>query len=168
MDVPKYNNELKKKMVREIEDLSLDEHIEIFKIIKQMTDKYTKNDNGVFVNVSILDDNIIHQIDRFVKYCLDNKKKFDKDEELMIKEKNKIVNKKNNLSEPTINDEEIVEIPDVSHIDDGAKISLKKTKPKYGGVKAKIIKTYKQSNASHGGVNNGVVNNMNVIKKNTC
>jgi len=44
----------KKKLVSEISTLSKDEHVEIFKIIRNGTDKYTKKRNYLFGYLSTL------------------------------------------------------------------------------------------------------------------
>ena len=47
------NDEIKnlKKLINQLHE---NEHIEIFKIIKSDTDKYTENRNGIFINMSKL------------------------------------------------------------------------------------------------------------------
>lgn len=188
----------KKDLVKEIDNLSNDEHIEIFKIIKNFTDKYTKNDNGIFINISVLDNDTIEKIYKFVNFCKDNKEKLEKNEEFIRSEKNKMFGKntiENNNNEidkfknlspilqtspilstsPTLltsndsytinnlldnidthNDKTTFENTNIENIEDenmdeekgmeGIKISLKRLKPKYVGIKAKIIKNYKQNN----------------------
>ena len=61
----KYTSEDKKQLVKEIGYLSKDEHIEIFKLIKNSTPHYTQNDNGIFINLSILDDKIVNKLTLF-------------------------------------------------------------------------------------------------------
>lgn len=55
------------------------EHEEIFKIIKDHNKSvnYSKNKNGIFFNMSSLDDHTIEEIDKFVNYCISNKKDLD-------------------------------------------------------------------------------------------
>jgi hypothetical protein len=65
-----------KYLFEKIGSLSKMEHDEIFKIIKDKTN-YSKNKNGVFFNLSNLDEKIIEEIDKFVKYCINNKQDLD-------------------------------------------------------------------------------------------
>ena len=178
----KYTINDKKNLIKDIEYLSKVEHIEIFKIIQKNKIKYTQNDNGIFINLSMLDNNMIGEIQNFVNFCIDNKKTLDKKEEIINIEKNKIFSIKDTSSDEntdnddnidnddinndTINDNktnnntvergDIIQGDKIEEVDvdgentkednnliDGTKISLKKLKPKYTGVKAKIIKNYK-------------------------
>ena len=50
------------------------EHIEIFKIIKQDTDKFSENKNGIFINLSKLSNTTLKHLNNFVYFCFDNKK----------------------------------------------------------------------------------------------
>ncbi len=142
----------KKDLVKDISNLSKDEHIEIFKIIRTHTNKYTKNDNGIFINLSILDDNVIDTIKNFVIFCQDNKERLEKKEEIIRSEQDKMFKKspKENKNEEkedyNIDMKNIVEDSDDDM--EGTKISLKRSKPKYIGIKAKIIKNYKQNSGN--------------------
>ncbi len=155
--------ECKKDLVKEISNLSNNEHIEIFKIIRNRTDKYTKNDNGIFINISILDNETINMIKNFVIFCLDNKERLEEKEEIIRTEQDKMFKKNENKKKEeniikTISVQQDDKIKDIIEDDmEGIKISLKKLKPKYIGVKAKIIKNYKQ--------NTGNIQNI-VYKKN--
>ena len=142
----------KKDLVDEIRLLSKHEHLEIFKIIKNGTNKYTENNNGIFVNLSLLDNEIIENIRNFVMFCKQNKKNLELEEESINTEKNKIFRKQNyELNKPSEISEK-QESNEESESDKeemiGAKIQLKKTKPKFSGIKAKLIKGYKQKNSN--------------------
>lgn len=65
-----------KVLFEKINSLSKTEHEEIFKIIKDKI-SFSKNKNGVFFNLSNLDENIIEEINSFVSYCINNKKDLD-------------------------------------------------------------------------------------------
>ena len=146
----------KKKLVKEISTLSKNEHIEIFKIISNHTDKYTKNDNGIFINFAILPDDVVKKLINFVNFCIDNRENLKIKEEYIMSETDKMFNNHivdniediNNNNEKNIIKEEIKvfeEEEEEEEESEGAKISLKRSKPKYNGVKAKIIKNYKQT-----------------------
>jgi hypothetical protein len=96
-----YTNKQRKALFDKINNLSSTEHEEILKIIKSHNVSYSRNKNGVFFNLSSLEDNVIDDIDRFVTYCMSNKKDLD--------EYDKIINecKMNNCIDsilPTISD----------------------------------------------------------------
>ena len=135
--------DIRKKLVTDISKLSKNEHIEIFKIIKEYTNKFTINDNGVFINLTLLDDITIKKLTDFVIFCKDNGNRLTNDEE-------KIKNEINELMEETNVDNDENDIKEIEENEDdmnnGSNISLKKVKPKYGGIKAKIIKGYKTKN----------------------
>ncbi len=63
----------KKFIIDKSKILKEEEHFEIFKIIKKYEIKFTKNSNGVFINLNKLPDKIIDEIYKFVNYCIENK-----------------------------------------------------------------------------------------------
>jgi len=58
---------------KEIEKLSKEEKIEIFKIIKDNNVFYTQNHNGIFLVLNKLDDSIINEIERFLIFLEETK-----------------------------------------------------------------------------------------------
>lgn len=53
--------------------LNIDQYIEIYKIIKNEDDlKIMKNNNGLFINLNDLSDEIIDKIENFVSYIISN------------------------------------------------------------------------------------------------
>lgn len=71
------NVELKKK----IEVLSEDEMCEIFRIIKHNKEKYSTNNNGIFINLSALKIISIKEISNFLSFCENNNKILKQEEE---------------------------------------------------------------------------------------
>lgn len=61
-----------KQLKKIIEELSEDEKKEIFKIIKKGDCNYTKNNNGVFVNMNNFSTETIEEINKFIDYSRDN------------------------------------------------------------------------------------------------
>tara|TARA_B100000686_G_C16642113_1_gene890740 strand:+ start:298 stop:576 length:279 start_codon:yes stop_codon:yes gene_type:complete len=51
-----------------IENLEKFHHIEILRILKKYNVNFTENRNGVFVNMIILDDNVINELTEYIKY----------------------------------------------------------------------------------------------------
>ena len=70
-------NRRKKHLLEKINNLSLTEHDEIFKMMKQKHIPFTQNKNGVFFNLSIVDDDVINEIESFVDFCIKNKHELD-------------------------------------------------------------------------------------------
>ena len=65
---PAVSYERKKKIVSNIEKLThKTDYIELFKIINNVTDKYTQNNNGVFINLNCLDDTTLQKIEHFLE-----------------------------------------------------------------------------------------------------
>ena len=64
-----YLNDLKKK----ISELTKDEYLEIYKIIKKNNIKHTKNNNGIFLNLNHLTRQTIDDIELLLKYYKDYK-----------------------------------------------------------------------------------------------
>lgn len=73
----KYNNVQKKQLFEKINSLSSTEHDEIYRMIVEHSVNASKNKNGVFFNLSSLDDYIVEKIDKFVSYCVNNKQHLD-------------------------------------------------------------------------------------------
>lgn len=58
----------KKKIVRDIERLkSKQDYIALFKIINNVTDKYTQNKNGIFINLNCLPNSTLVEIEKFLQ-----------------------------------------------------------------------------------------------------
>lgn len=67
----KHNNiELCKKIQNNIHKLCLNEIDEIFKILHKHNSDYSKNNNGIFINLNWLDKNILEEIDNYINFCL--------------------------------------------------------------------------------------------------
>ena len=49
-------------------NLTMDQNIEIYKIIKKDKVKIMKNNNGVFVNLSTLSENILKELENLIYY----------------------------------------------------------------------------------------------------
>lgn len=57
-----------KTMIDRIHGMREEEHLQIFSIIRNETSKYTKNLNGVFVNMAHLEQNTLQKMRRFIEY----------------------------------------------------------------------------------------------------
>jgi Bromodomain extra-terminal - transcription regulation len=72
-----YTSKEKRRLVDRINHLGTTEHNEILNIIKRKNIGYTQNNNGTFVHIAKLDEDTLHEIDKFVSFCHDNKKMLD-------------------------------------------------------------------------------------------
>jgi hypothetical protein len=78
MTINIYNNKFRKLLFEKIINLSITEHEEIFKMIKLNDINFSQNKNGIFFNLSTIDDKVIKEIHNFVGYCITNKTELDK------------------------------------------------------------------------------------------
>ena len=159
---PKEDNEnflKERKFIKSsISQLSENEHIEIFKIIRDETDKFTENNNGIFINLSKLSNPTIIKIVDFINYCINNKTLLDLD-----KKKRESIIEIVNSKEREINsetEEEDEEEDEINYINteimngiekdivssslSGDKYKINEKKIKYTGSRAKIIKKCKE------------------------
>lgn len=67
-----YSNRDRKILSEKIKSLGHTEHNELLRVLVARAVQYTQNSNGVFINMSALDDTIISEIDHFVTFCMDN------------------------------------------------------------------------------------------------
>lgn len=67
------------KMVKDLSNTQLEE---LFKIVQKNNCKYTLNNNGVFLNLSWIDDRILREIELFISFCEKSKNELDRYEQL--------------------------------------------------------------------------------------
>ena len=78
------NNDIDKKIdlckliQSNINNLSENELYEIFKILHKHNSKYTKNNNGIFVNLNLIDYNILEEIYNYIFFCMKSHKEISK------------------------------------------------------------------------------------------
>ena len=75
----------KLKLLKEkIESLDKNEHREILKIIKKYNCKFTENNNGIFINMNKLTDNVIFEMESFLEFSNENNKMLTKRNNVLI------------------------------------------------------------------------------------
>ena len=57
-----------KRLIDNIEKMETIHQIHIFKILKENQIEFTENSNGVFINMTLLDELTLKQINTFIKY----------------------------------------------------------------------------------------------------
>ena len=152
----------KKKLIEQCKNLSNQEYLEIFNIISKDNCQFSKNKNGVFINLSNVSENTINKILNFINYIKYNKEDLLKHEEVInnvkknISIEEKVIEKKYNINNEDNDDEDTDENNSYEYNnlifssdedeDLENKLNLKKKKIKYSGKKAKMIKSIRDSN----------------------
>jgi|TARA_Y100000389_G_C17469870_1_gene529366 hypothetical protein len=112
------NNDLKldicKNIQNNISNLSQNELYEIFKILHNNNSNYTKNNNGIFINLNWLDNNILDQINNYIIFCIKSHKEIKK-HEIIKNIYNDNLNKNKNKNE--INNNLFIENNEDNNID---------------------------------------------------
>ena len=75
-----YTNKDLKDLKLTISKLSKNEHIEIYRILKLHTNSFTENNNGIFINLSKLNNTAINILFNFVKFRIGCNKFLNKSE----------------------------------------------------------------------------------------
>lgn len=89
--------EICKKIQNNVGKLSENEILELFKIIEDNNASYTKNNNGIFLNLNWVDDETLNKIDDYISFCIKSQNEISKYEIMKnllnesIKMKDKIV-----------------------------------------------------------------------------
>lgn len=156
----------KKKLLESVKNLSNIEYNEIFNIIQENNCQYSGNNNGIFINLQNVNDEIIDKIFNFLEFIkkkkeelnekdvvLENIKKDIQVNETEHFDNNKINNTQKNetiLSDDDCDDEKINYDKYLCFSSDEDndlenKLSLKKKKNKYTGKNAKLMKSIKDN-----------------------
>ena len=156
----------KKKLLELVKNLSNIEYNEIFNIIQENNCQYSGNNNGIFINLQNVNDEIIDKIFNFLEFIkkkkeelnekdvvLENIKKDIQVNEIEHFDNNKINNTQKNetiLSDDDCDDEKINYDKYLCFSSDEDndlenKLSLKKKKNKYTGKNAKLMKSIKDN-----------------------
>lgn len=73
----------KKEWLKEhLDSMESNEHTQVFSIIKKYTDQFTKTQSGVLISTDNLSDDCLAEIEKYVLFCLDQKKRMDEDQKL--------------------------------------------------------------------------------------
>jgi hypothetical protein len=70
--------EKSKRIETLIKNLSPTQMEELFKIFQRNKCSYTINNNGIFLNLSWLSDEILNHIEQFITFCLESKKELER------------------------------------------------------------------------------------------
>jgi len=98
-------------LVDSIQRLNPTEYEEMFKLLHQNKCDYTRNNNGVFLNLSWLSEEMIDKLEIFVKFCHASRKEIQHYEQLCDDLSEMVSNAKHEHSESTANNEVEGDIP---------------------------------------------------------
>lgn len=71
----------KKEWLKEqLDTMESNEHTQVFIIIKKYTDQFTRTQNGVLISTDNLSDECLQEIEKYIHFCLDQKKRMDEDQ----------------------------------------------------------------------------------------
>lgn len=98
--------ELCKNIKDNIGKLSNNEILEIFKIVNDNNTKYTRNNNGIFINLKWIDENILNKINDYISFSIKSQNEMIKYEQIKnsltdtinFKDKNSDVNTKDAIN----------------------------------------------------------------------
>lgn len=69
----------KEWMKDQMDRMESQEHNQIFRIIQKYTDQYTKTQSGVLVSTDNLNDECLGEIEKYINFCIDQKKRMEDD-----------------------------------------------------------------------------------------
>jgi hypothetical protein len=73
-------NRSKKEWLKEqLDKMDVSEHSQVYAIVKKYTDQVTKTQNGILVSTDVLTTECLLEIEKYVTFCLDQRKRMDDD-----------------------------------------------------------------------------------------
>jgi hypothetical protein len=81
-DITQSKNELCVKIKNDISQLSPNELEEVFKIIYKSNNNYSKNNNGVFINLTWINEEILIKINNYIDFCIKSHNEINKYENI--------------------------------------------------------------------------------------
>lgn len=63
----------------QLDRMEANEHNQVFRIIQKYTDQYTKTQTGVLVSTDNLNNECLNEIEKYIHFCVDQKKRMDED-----------------------------------------------------------------------------------------
>jgi hypothetical protein len=73
-------NRSKKEWLKEqLDKMDVSEHSQVYSIVKKYTNQVTKTQNGILVSTDVLSNECLAEIEKYVTFCLDQRKRMDDD-----------------------------------------------------------------------------------------
>jgi len=63
----------------QIDKLDVNEHKQIYNIMKKNSPQVTRTQNGVLVSANTLDDETLTEVEKYVLFCLDQRRRMEED-----------------------------------------------------------------------------------------
>ena len=123
--------EICKKIQCSVSKLSENEIMELYKIIEASNSNYTKNNNGIFLNLNWVDDETLNKIDNYISFCIKSQNEISKYEIMknLLNESIKIKDKTVDENVPLIESNEVgIQINNRSKCSSSMKFYLLKKK----------------------------------------
>lgn len=73
------NRSKQESLKEQIDKLEMNEHIQLYSIVKKYTDVVTKTPTGIFVSTENLSQECLQEMDKYVIFCLDQRKRMEED-----------------------------------------------------------------------------------------
>jgi hypothetical protein len=67
-------------MKDQLDKLDMNEHTQVFDIVKKYTEEFTKTQTGILVSTASLSNECLEEIRRYINFCLDQRKRMDEDQ----------------------------------------------------------------------------------------
>jgi len=67
-------------MKEQLDKLDMNEHTQVFDIVKKYTEEFTKTQTGILVSTASLSNECLEEIRRYINFCLDQRKRMDEDQ----------------------------------------------------------------------------------------
>lgn len=105
--------DLCKKIKNDISHLNQNELEEVFKIIYNTNNNYSKNNSGVLINLTWLNESILEQINNYIDFCIKSHNEINKYEIIcntysdLIKNKDELINISNDIDNINKNKQKI-------------------------------------------------------------
>jgi len=91
--------DLCKTIQANVSKLTDSENLELFKIILDTNANYTKNNNGIFLNLNWIDEELLHKINSYILFCIKSQNEISKYELMKTLLNDSINTKENNGDE---------------------------------------------------------------------
>jgi len=75
----KFSHSKLESLKERIDKLEINEHKQIYNIMKKNGPPVTKTQNGVLISSETLDNDTIEEVERYVLFCLDQRKRMEDD-----------------------------------------------------------------------------------------
>jgi len=66
-------------MKEQLDSLEVNEHIQVYEIIKKYTDNITKAPTGIFISSEHLPLECLQEMEKYILFCIDQKSRMDND-----------------------------------------------------------------------------------------